>query len=171
MVEEFIDKFNNTKYISNVLYEYIKDNHSDKIPNGFNIDDYNNKVLDKLIIDNKDYFEHLYDDTSKIKLSEDQIRAVLADEKYELIVAGAGTGKTTTLVSKVKYLIDVKHVDPKKILVLSYNRKTTEELIDKINVNIGVNANISTFHSLAYKDLRLLYPDRKCVVLDKNNKS
>ena len=170
MVEEFIDKLNNNKYISNVLYEYIKDNHSDKIPNGFNIDDYNNKVLDKLTIDNKDYFEHLYDDTSKIKLSEDQIRAVLADEKYELIVAGAGTGKTTTLVSKVKYLIDVKHVDPKKILVLSFNRKTTEELIDKINVNIGVNANISTFHSLAYKDLRLLYPDRKCVVLDKNKK-
>lgn len=58
-----------------------------------------------------------------IKLDKEQIKAILADEKFSLIIAGAGTGKTTTMASKVKYLVDVKHVDPSKILVMSYTKR------------------------------------------------
>ena len=81
----------------------------------------NDVILDKMYNDNKEYFENMYkgiDDN--IHLDEEQCKAILADEKYSLIIAGAGTGKTTTMVSKVKYLVDKKNADPRKILVMSY---------------------------------------------------
>ena len=101
MIEEFLSKLNNNEYISNYLYEYVLNNNSSVIPTGFNIDEYNGKILDKLYVDNKDYFDNMYkgiDDN--IHLDEEQCKAILADEKYSLIIAGAGTGKTTTMVSK-----------------------------------------------------------------------
>ena len=107
MIEEFISKYKNNEYISNYLYDQVKNDN--KIPDNFDIDEYNNKVLDKLYIENKHYFDNMYkgiDDN--IHLDEEQCKAILADEKYSLIIAGAGTGKTTTMVSKVKYLVDKK---------------------------------------------------------------
>ena len=132
MIEEFLSKLKNNEYISNYLYEYVLNNNSSVIPTSFNIDEYNGKILDKLYLDNKDYFDNMYkgiDDS--IHLDEEQCKAILADEKYSLIIAGAGTGKTTTMVSKVKYLVDKKHADPERILVMSYTRKATEEIANR----------------------------------------
>lgn len=136
VVKEFVNKLNNKEYISNYLFEYIKDNNSEVIPNDFDIDKYNSDILDKLYEENKEYFENMYkgiDDN--IHLDEEQCKAILADEKYSLIIAGAGTGKTTTMVSKVKYLVDKKNADPERILVMSYTRKATEEIAERIEEN------------------------------------
>ena len=54
MIDEFLAKLNNNEYISNYLYETVINTNMDSIPDGFNIDDYNNKVLDRLYIENKD---------------------------------------------------------------------------------------------------------------------
>ena len=48
-----------------------------------------------------------------------QIKAIINEEENNLVIAGAGTGKTTTIVGKIKYLVN-KGVDPSNILVLSY---------------------------------------------------
>ena len=58
-----------------------------------------------------------------ISLDEDRRRIVLSDEDYTLVIAGAGAGKTTTVAAKVKYLVDKKDIDPKKILVISFTDK------------------------------------------------
>lgn len=170
MIQEFVEKLNKNEYISNYLFEYVRENDSSVIPTDFNLDEYNNKIIDRLMIEHKDYFDHQYDGISNIKLDDDQRRAILTDEKYALIVAGAGTGKTTTMASKIKYLVDIKHVNPNRILVLSYGRKATEELICRINVDFDIPARVCTFHSLGYRYIREIYKDRKCVIVDTNKR-
>lgn len=169
VVKEFVNKLNNKEYISNYLFEYIKDNNSEVIPNNFDIDKYNSDILDKLYVENKEYFENMYkgiDDN--IHLDEEQCKAILADEKYSLIIAGAGTGKTTTMVSKVKYLVDKKNADPERILVMSYTRKATEEIAERIEENFGLPVHVTTFHSLGYEYIKEIFNDKKCIILDSN---
>ncbi len=169
MIKEFTNRLNNQEYISNYLYEYIKKENSSLIPSGFNIDVYNDLVLNKMYSDNRDYFDNMYkgiDDN--IHLDEEQCKAILADEKYSLIIAGAGTGKTTTMVSKVKYLVDKKNADPEKILVMSYTRKATEEIANRIEENFGLPVYVTTFHSLGYDYIKEIFYNRKCVILDRN---
>jgi len=119
----------------------------------------------------KEYFKNMFINIDKnIVLDEEQINAILNDSKYTLILAGAGTGKTTTMVAKVKYLVDIKKVDPKRILVISYTKKAVEELQSLIIDEFGINTNVTTFHSLAYKYVRNIFMNRKCEIVDYNKK-
>ena len=73
MIKEFIEKLNNNEYISNYLYECVLKNDRSVIPTSFDIDKYNNTILDKLYIENKDYFENMYKDIDdNIHLDEEQ---------------------------------------------------------------------------------------------------
>ena len=94
MEREFLEKLNNHSYISKRLYELLKDKNSIVIPKNFNLELYNQDILEKMYFKYKNYFETMYEgiDTN-IKLDEDQIKAILAEEDYTLIIAGAGTGK------------------------------------------------------------------------------
>ena len=169
MIQEFTDKYNNHEYISNYLYEYVLKNNSSVIPTDFNIDDYNNEILDILYKNNKEYFDNMYKGVDDdIHLDEEQCKAILADEKYSLIIAGAGTGKTTTMVSKVKYLVDKKNADPERILVMSYTRKATEEIAERIIDEFGINVHVTTFHSLGYEYIKEIFKPSKCVIVDRN---
>lgn len=119
----------------------------------------------------KEYFKNMFIYVDKnIVLDNEQISAILNEDKYTLVLAGAGTGKTTTMVAKVKYLVDIKKVDPSRILVISYTKKAVEELQSLINDEFGINANVTTFHSLAYKYVRNIFKNRKCEVVDYNKK-
>lgn len=51
-------------------------------------------------------------------LNERQIEAVKAEQKRILVLAGAGSGKTKTLLQKIKYLVEVKKVQPSEILAI-----------------------------------------------------
>lgn len=169
--EVFLNKLKNNKYISYKLYLTILNNYKEIIPNNFNIDEYNNKVLNKLYLENKEYFDNLYTDIdSNIHLDLEQIKAILSDEDYSLIIAGAGTGKTTTISSKVKYLVDKERINPERILVMSYTRKATEELEKRIREDFNIPAYITTFHSLGYEYLREIFYNRKCIILDRNKR-
>ena len=123
MKEEFKRKVKNREYISNRLYQSVKNDY----PN-FDIEKYNNIILTFLSNKYKDYFKNMFkgiDDN--IVLDDEQIKSILSDEDSALIIAGAGTGKTTTMTAKVKYLVDIKKIEPSKILVMSYTKKATQE--------------------------------------------
>ena len=107
-----------------------------------------NFINDHLIKD-KEYLDNvLVKDDPNIRLDEEQRRVVLSDEDYTLVIAGAGSGKTTTIEAKIKYLIDKKKVDPSRILIVSFTRKATKELADRCK-RLGLTVKISTFHSIA----------------------
>ena len=95
-----------------------------------------------------------------IVLDEDQINAIVNDDDYVLILAGAGTGKTTTMVGKVKYLVDIKKVDPSKILVISYTKKAVEELRELINdkqeILNNLNQLIENLFKILIKIIRII---------------
>ena len=102
------------------------------------------------------------------ELNERQKEAVLYNDGPLLIIAGAGTGKTTTMVSKVKYLVDKKNADPERILVMSYTRKATEEIANRIEECFDLPVHVTTFHSLGYDYIKEIFKGRKCVILDTN---
>lgn len=89
-----------------------------------------------------------------ISLDAEQRAAVLSDEDHTLIVAGAGTGKTTTVAAKVRYLVERRGIDAEKILVISFTNKAVGELKERINGSLGIPCPITTFHSTGYAILR-----------------
>ena len=97
------------------------------------------------------YLNHIFDDIDyNITLDNEQKEVVLDNNKYLMVIAGAGSGKTTTLAAKVKYLVDIKKISPKDILIISYTNKAVNELSNLINKKFNINAQICTFHHYAY---------------------
>ena len=94
-------------------------------------------------------------------LNEQQRRAVTYPlDKPLLVVAGAGTGKTKTLTSRVSYLVKEKNIIPSQILAVTFTNKASKEMWERIEQSIGKQllegfAPISkTFHSLGVQILR-----------------
>ena len=112
---------------------------------------HNTTYVDRALERDKDYFDDILKQIDpNIQLDEEQRRAVITDDDYCLLVAGAGAGKTTTMAAKVKYLVEKKNIDPGEIIVISYTNKAIGELRDRINKGLGIPAKICTFHAFAY---------------------
>ncbi|MFH0950863.1 MAG: UvrD-helicase domain-containing protein [bacterium] len=85
------------------------------------------------------------------QLNQEQGEAVAHEQGPLLIVAGAGTGKTTVLISRLLYLITEKKVDPDHILLMTFTEKAAQELIERADRALPygyVNLWIHTFHGL-----------------------
>ncbi len=112
---------------------------------------HNHNYIDREIGKNKDYFDKMLKEIDPdIILDDEQRRAVVTDNDYCLLVAGAGAGKTTTMAAKVKYLVDRKNIKPEEIIVISFTNKAIGELKDRINKKLSIPARICTFHSFAF---------------------
>lgn len=107
------------------------------------------------------------------KLNERQKEAVLATEGPVLVLAGAGSGKTTVLVNRIAYMISEKHIRPWNILAITFTNKAAREMKDRIERLLGDTAKdmwIGTFHSVCVRILRscidLLDYSRDFVIYD-----
>lgn len=94
-------------------------------------------------------------------LNDQQKRAVTFDHTQALqVVAGPGTGKTKVLTSRVAYLLLEKKIKPGNIIVTTFTRKATNEMIERLEALLkgtGVNTKglwIGTFHSICSRLLR-----------------
>ncbi|MBQ9318184.1 MAG: UvrD-helicase domain-containing protein [Bacilli bacterium] len=92
----------------------------------------------------------IFNDINGFKLDDNQRRAILCDEINTLIIAGAGSGKSLTLIGKIKYLIEIKKIKPEHILCISFTNDSCNSLKDKLFYNVDV----LTFHKLAMKILK-----------------
>ena len=81
---------------------------------------------------NHEYIKNNLDNKNLEGLIVSQKKAVLTDDDSTLINAGAGSGKTKTILHKISYLLDSKKIKPEEILILAYNRNVKDELIDRI---------------------------------------
>lgn len=92
-----------------------------------------------------------------IKLTDEQQQIVNHEEGNALVLAVAGSGKTTAMVYRIKNLVENKNVKPDKILSCAYNRDAVEKIKEELsNLNIS-KVNVKTIHGLAYdifKDAR-----------------
>ena len=102
------------------------------------------------------------------KLNEQQQEAVRYNEGPLLILAGAGSGKTRVLTTKIAYLINEQNIYPSNILAITFTNKAAKEMKERIFNLIGNQASsiwVSTFHSFG---LRLLRENVEALGYDKN---
>ena len=109
-------------------------------------------------------------------LNKEQQEAVLKTDGPLLILAGAGSGKTRVLTTKIAYLIEEIGISPYNILAITFTNKAAKEMSSRIYKMIGEKAKfaqISTFHSFGVKILRENYSylgyDKNFVILDSDD--
>lgn len=90
-------------------------------------------------------------------LNESQKQAVINTEGPVMILAGAGSGKTRTLVSRIQYLLNDKNVSPFRILAVTFSNKAAKEMRERVmsdnQLDLGA-IQITTFHSFCSRVLR-----------------
>ena len=90
-------------------------------------------------------------------LNDAQREAVAAPLGRQLVLAGAGSGKTRVLVHRIAWLIEVEHASPHSILSVTFTNKAAAEMRVRIEQLLGINPQgmwVGTFHGLAHRLLR-----------------
>ena len=119
--EEFLDNYGKTKHEKDQL---------------------NKQFIETEQENRKTYFDTLL----KYPLDSQQREAIITVEDNCLVVSSAGSGKTSTIEGRVHYLVDHLHVDPAKILLMTYTNKAADSLTSRLNIE-GLKC--YTFHKLA----------------------
>ncbi len=96
-------------------------------------------------------YSKFFDNIEGRKLDIQQRTAVVTDEDNNIVIAGAGSGKTTTIVGKVNYVLERYKVRPEEILLISFTNKSAKTLAKRINIE-GVEA--KTFHKFGKDVIR-----------------
>ena len=81
-----------------------------------------------------------------VSLTDEQAEAIATDEDATIVLAGAGTGKTSVIVGKVAHLVRNRGVSPDNVLVVAYNRKAAKEISERLDEDLS-GADVSTFHA------------------------
>ena len=103
---------------------------------------HNEAIIKARLERNRDFFDHCL----TYPLDSQQRRSIVSEENNCLVVSSAGSGKTSSIVGKVKYLTEKQNVDPERILLISYTNKAAVELTDRMGIP-GLRG--YTFHKLA----------------------
>ncbi len=93
-------------------------------------------------------YKEFFNDIEGRELDQQQRTSIVVDEDNNLVIAGAGTGKTTTLAGKVAYLIHRYKLLPEDILLISFTNKACDEMKERIKKKMGINIQVKTFHKL-----------------------
>lgn len=99
-------------------------------------------------------YDALFSNVDGKNLDFQQRTAVITDEDRILVLAGAGSGKTLTIAAKVKYLCEVKNINPDEILLVSFTKKSAQEMTERIQDKLGINAQATTFHKIGLEIIK-----------------
>lgn len=109
------------------------------------VESLNQAFIDRQFLRYQSYF----DKVETNPLTEHQRRACIIDEQHNLVLAGAGTGKTSTMIGRAGYLINAGLAKPNQILMLAYARKAAEEMSERIKEKLAIeDLTVKTFHGL-----------------------
>ena len=103
---------------------------------------HNETIIKSRLDQNKDFFDYCL----TYPLDGQQRRSIVSEENNCLVVSSAGSGKTSSIVGKVKYLTEKLNINPERILLISYTNKAAAELTDRMDIP-GLRG--YTFHKLA----------------------
>ena len=142
------------KYFKNKTNFYKKEETVKRFNEIFSdFDNYIVRFNNNYVYTQKEKLSRYFDNIEGKKLDDQQRTAVITDEYSNLIIAGAGSGKTLTILGKVKYLIEQKKINPDNILLLSFTKQTVEELNERLGkLELGTTA--ITFHKLGYDTIK-----------------
>src|SRR3977135_1234485 len=95
-------------------------------------------------------------------LTHEQLAAVTLPAQPALILAGAGSGKTRVLTTRIAWLIQTGQVGPHGILAVTFTNKAAREMLTRISAMLPINTRgmwVGTFHGLCNRMLRTHYRD------------
>ena len=120
------------------------------------LEGYNDVFFEK----EKKRYKEFFSTIESNPLTSEQQLSVTTDELNTLVVAGAGAGKTSTIIAKAAYLLLKKICKPENLLILTYNKDANKEIKERIIQKLDNNTNLSsetiqnievrTFHSFGY---------------------
>ena len=156
IIKGYVPKSDLKKHIDLAIKEFAK-THNIEISEIYN-------PPEEILIENQPKFvpsKPKKQKTEPKKLNEDQEAAVMYDGKKPLLIeAGPGSGKTTVLIERVKYLLNNKCIDPESLLVITFTKKAANELKTRLSEetnNISEldvqKMQISTIHGFCAKIL------------------
>ena len=98
-----------------------------------------------------------FDTVEKRPLTDEQRRAVVVNDRRNLVVASAGSGKTSVIVAKAGWLLSRGFNSPRELLLLAFARDARHEMAGRIGERLGADAEgltVATFHSLGMSIIR-----------------
>lgn len=98
---------------------------------------------------NKSDINKLLNDVCGHSLDNNQRKIVVNDCQNTLVIAGAGSGKTLTIIGKIRYLIEHNNINSNEILCISFTNESTSSLKNKLKNYYNYNIDVFTFHKLA----------------------
>lgn len=107
---------------------------------------FNERVVSQLVSSYQTFFDNI----ESQPLSSPQRKACVTNEDHTLVVAGAGTGKTSTLIGKAGYLLKAGLAQPENILMLAFGKKAAREMAERIAERLpesGDKLKATTFHA------------------------
>ena len=108
---------------------------------------YNKQFIEKELKECDVFFSNIEGQS----LDEQQRLAVIKDEDNNLVIAGAGSGKTTTVAGKVAYVINRFKIAPEEILLITFTKKASDEMKYRIKQKMNIDIEVNTFHSFGRK--------------------
>ena len=137
----------------------------------FNYFENSNTIRDKY---NKEFVVHELEECNSLfsniegqSLDEQQRLAVIKDEDNNLVIAGAGSGKTTTVAGKVAYVINRFKIQPEEILLITFTKKASDEMKHRIKQKMNIDIEVNTFHSFGRKVIGQATNDMPSVIDEK----
>ena len=106
--------------------------------------------IDTELVEMKEFFDTIESNP----LTPEQRQAVITDEDATLVLAGAGSGKTSVIVAKAAYLIARGIRQPEEILLIAFGKDAANEVAERINERSGAAVDAMTFHALGNKIIR-----------------
>src|SRR3954464_3184504 len=95
-------------------------------------------------------------------LNDEQLAAVTLPPQSALILAGAGSGKTRVLTTRIAWLVQTGQVSPHGLLAVTFTNKAAKEMLTRISSMLPINTRgmwVGTFHGLCNRMLRAHYQD------------
>lgn len=96
-------------------------------------------------------WKEFFDTVESMPLTPEQRLSVVVDEDATLVLAGAGSGKTSVITAKAAYLVKAEVRTPSELLLLAFAKDAATEMSERIEARCGVPVAARTFHALAYE--------------------
>jgi DNA helicase-4 len=97
-----------------------------------------------------DRWQEFFDTVESKPLTPEQRLSVVVDEDATLVLAGAGSGKTSVITAKAAYLVAAGIRQPEEILLLAFAKNAAEEMSERVEARSGIPIVARTFHAIAY---------------------
>ncbi|HIF9373153.1 TPA: DNA helicase IV [Photobacterium damselae] len=120
------------------------------------VDEHNKKWIEK----ESNKWGSWFDSFESSPLNPLQREAVLINQDHNLVLAGAGSGKTSVLVARAGYLIASQKALPEEILMLAFGRMASEEMNVRMRAKVSDRVKVATFHSLGTEIIRQVEHER-----------